>query len=360
VKAPVAWLATLALLLGAAATAAAHQQTTSFSAIAYPVDGGDVVWRIRFRPEDVVRIAPAGQARDVIGAGLRVTATGADGTHACPRTVTNLAADPAVPEPALLFQGRFACGPAARVLHLRYDVLFDHDPYHASYVRLNVGEPLGGSDAAAAVFWDRQREISVDVRLPDPLWKSALLYLRLGVAHILTGADHLAFLLALLLATAARPRPLRGAVAICSAFTIAHSLTLALQVLRPGLVPTRWVEPAIAFSVAVVALENLLPRPPRARLPLVFAFGLIHGLGFASALREIGLRRRGLLLSLLSFNLGVELGQLLIVGLALPLLVTAARHNPTVYNRWLLRRGSLILALLGIAWLLTRLFRPSP
>jgi hydrogenase/urease accessory protein HupE len=356
VKAPVAVAATLVLLC-AAGSARAHQQTTSYSAIAYPVDGGDVVWRIRFRPEDVARIAAGHQARDVVGAGLRVTATDPDGTHACPRTAATLNPDPAASEPALLFQARFACGAGARVLHLRYDVLFDHDPYHASYVRLDVGEP-SEDEAAAAVFWDRQRELSVDVRRPEPLWKSALLYLRLGVAHILTGADHLAFLMALLLATALRPgRAIRGAVGICSAFTLAHSITLALQVLRPGLVPTRWVEPAIAFSVAFVAVENLLPRPPRGRLALVFAFGLIHGLGFASALREIGLPRRGLVLALVSFNLGVELGQLLVVGLALPIFVAAARRNPARYERRILRLGSATIALLGVGWIVTRLAR---
>ncbi len=356
-KAPVAVLATL-VVLGVGAPAGAHQQTTSFSSIAYPVDGADVAWRIRFRPEDVVRIAPGGQARDMIGAGLRVTASDARGTHACPRVGASLTPDPAAPEPAMLFQARFACGAGARVLHLRYDVLFDRDPYHASYVRLDVGEPVEGADpeAAAAAFWDRQREISVDVRQPQPLWKSALLYLRLGVGHILTGADHLAFLTALLLSVAMRPgRVVRGAAGIVSAFTVAHSITLALQVLRPGLVPTRWVEPAIAFSVAFVAIENLLSRPPRGRLALVFAFGLIHGLGFASALREIGLPRRGLVLALVSFNLGVELGQLLVVGLALPIFVSAARRAPARFERWGLRAGSAAIALLGLGWLVTRL-----
>ncbi len=218
--------------------------------------------------------------------------------------------------------------------------MFDHDPYHASYTRVDVGQPRSASsdpDASTVVFYDRQREVAIEVGQPEPPWRTGATYVRLGVAHILTGADHLTFLAALLLAAALRGRQparaatagesIRSAAAIVSAFTVAHSLTLATQVLRPGMLPTGWVEPAIALSVAVVALENLLPRPPRARWALVFAFGLVHGLGFASALREIGLPRRGLVLALVSFNVGVELGQLLIVGLALPLLVAAARRN---------------------------------
>ena len=197
------------------------------------------------------------------------------------------------------------------------------------------------------MFHSRAHELAVDVRVPDPLWRTALLYLRLGVAHILTGYDHLSFLLALLLAAglrtrtalrsdvvaqAATPRQaLRSTVAIVSAFTVAHSLTLFTQVLHPGWLSTRWVEPAIALSVAYVGFENLVPRAPRAlygRWLLVFGFGLVHGLGFASVLREIGLPRRGLVLSLLCFNLGVELGQLLVVGLVLPMVVASRPPRP--------------------------------
>ncbi len=244
--------------------------------------------------------------------------------------------------------------------------MFDHDPYHASYVRLEVGEPNAGADqdAATVVFYDRQREVAIDVRQPPPWCRTSVMYLRLGVAHILSGADHLAFLAALLLAAALRGRrparaatnreALRDTLGIVSAFTIAHSITLATQVLRPGLLPTRWVEPAIALSVMVVALENLLPRPPRNRWALVFAFGMVHGLGFASALREIGLPRRGLALALVSFNLGVELGQLLVVGLVLPALVMAARRDATRYERWALRLGSAALAAIALVWLVSR------
>ena len=118
---------------------------------------------------------------------------------------------------------------------------------------------------------------------------------------------------------------------------------------------TRWVEPAIAFSVAYVGFENLVPRAPRGRWLLVFGFGLVHGLGFASVLREIGLPRRGLMLSLLSFNLGVELGQLLVVGLALPDRTAWARRSPRAFERWGLGLGSAIIGVFGTIWLVLRL-----
>ncbi|HVV53028.1 MAG TPA: HupE/UreJ family protein, partial [Polyangia bacterium] len=157
-------------------------------------------------------------------------------------------------------------------------------------------------------------------------------------------------------ARAATPRQaVRGTVAVVSAFTVAHSITLAAQVLRPGWLTTRWVEPAIAFSVAYVGFENLLPRLPRGRWLLVFGFGLVHGLGFASVLREIGLPRRGLLLSLFSFNLGVELGQLLVVALALPLVVAGARRAPRAFERWGLGLGSALIGGFGTVWLVLRL-----
>ena len=136
---------------------------------------------------------------------------------------------------------------------------------------------------------------------------------------------------------------------------MAHSLTLITQVLHPGWLSTRWVEPAIALSVAYVGFENLVARAPYGRWLLVFGFGLVHGLGFASVLREIGLPRRGLVLSLLSFNLGVELGQLLVVALVLPLVVASARRAPRLFERWGLQLGSGLIGAFGTIWLVARL-----
>ena len=386
-RAPSAIAAALWLIAGGGARALAHQQTTTFGEIAYPAastDGADLTWRLRIRTLDLARLLgdrrPRGE--EILRGGLRVAVTGVGGeTHLCTPRLSALGPDPAAPplpagsngpEPMTIFVERFACGPDARTLHLRYDLFFDRDPYHASYTRLLLGDvPPDDPSGASIVFHNLAHEIAVDVRVPAPLWRSAVLYLRLGVAHILSGYDHLSFLMALLLAAGLRTRTsrrrevvaeaatpqqaLRGTVAIVSAFTVAHSLTLITQVLHPGWLSTRWVEPAIAFSVAYVGFENLIPRAPRGRWLLVFGFGLVHGLGFASVLREIGLPRRGLLLSLLSFNLGVELGQLLVVGLALPIVVTCARRAPRAFERWGLQLGSGLIGAFGTLWLVSRL-----
>jgi hypothetical protein len=379
--APAAVAAALWLLAGGGARAFAHQQTTTFGEIVYPApggDGADLTWRLRIRSVDLARLlgdrTPLGA--EILRGGLHVAETAGEQTRLCTPGPTTLARDPAAPEPTSVYVERFFCGPGARTLHLRYDLFFDRDPYHASYTRLALGEdaeraaPATDAESASSiVFHNLAHEIAVDVHLPEPLWRAALTYLRLGVTHILTGYDHLAFLAALLLgaglrtrtrgatvAEAATPRQaIRGTIAVVSAFTVAHSITLVTQVLRPGLLGARWVEPAIAFSVAYVGFENLVPRAPRGRWLLVFGFGLVHGLGFASVLREIGLPRRGLLLSLLSFNLGVELGQLLVVGLALPIVVACARRAPRTFERWGTGVGSALIGLLGTLWLITRI-----
>jgi hydrogenase/urease accessory protein HupE len=381
-------LTALGIWLGAdGARALAHQQTTTFGEVTYPdtgADGGDLSWKLRVRVFDLAALLDGGgpgiargatnrRARAVatLSAGLRVSATVGGEIRPCAAGNATLAPDPSAPEPMLLFVEPFTCGPRARALHLRYDLFFDHDALHESFTRLALGEGQRSDDPSASVvvFQDRLREIAVDVHAPESLAGNAALYLRLGVAHILTGYDHLSFLMALLLtaalrertsggrgATAASPRQaVRSTIAIVSAFTVAHSLTLITQVLHPGWISTRWVEPAIAFSVAYVGFENLIARRPRGRWLIVFGFGLVHGLGFASVLREIGLPRRGLVLSLVSFNLGVELGQLLVVGLTLPILVAAAHRAPRRFERWGLTVGSGIIAAFGTLWLGARL-----
>ena len=175
-----------------------------------------------------------------------------------------------------------------------------------------------------------------EVEVHPSVWAAGWRFLRLGVDHIFTGYDHLAFLLALLLLGGR----FLDLVKIVTSFTIAHSLTLALAALGVVHPPARWVEALIAASIVAVAAENLwaLRAGPgrsehvasaiRHRWRLTFLFGLVHGFGFASALQELGLPRAALVAALVSFNLGVEVGQLTVVALAFPVLswLRSLRH----------------------------------
>jgi hydrogenase/urease accessory protein HupE len=180
---------------------------------------------------------------------------------------------------------------------------------------------------------------------------SFLAFLKLGIEHILTGYDHLLFLLGLLVVC----RRFSTTLTIITCFTVAHSLTLALAALDVVTIPSRVVEPLIAASIAFVGAENLVRRgEPKGRWLLTFAFGLIHGFGFASVLREAGVGAGGkaLVLPLFSFNLGVELGQLAVVAMLLPLLWKLRTRR--IFDRYGVSVISVVVVLLGGYWLLRR------
>jgi hydrogenase/urease accessory protein HupE len=176
-------------------------------------------------------------------------------------------------------------------------------------------------------------------------------FLCLGVKHILTGYDHLLFLFGLLLVA----RGFFSSLGIITSFTIAHSITLAVATLHLVQIPSRIVEPLIAASIVFVGIENLLRGDiPTARRMVAFGFGLIHGFGFASALREagIGSGTGGILLPLFSFNLGVELGQIMVAAAALPV-IWKLRENPMFIARWA-PACSAAVVLLGSFWFVQR------
>lgn len=180
----------------------------------------------------------------------------------------------------------------------------------------------------------------------DPAWWE---FVKLGVEHIWTGYDHLMFLFALLIVC----RSFRSIVTIISCFTVAHSLTLAVATLGWVSLPSRLVEPAIAASIVFVGVENLWRRgaEPRGRWALTFAFGLIHGFGFASVLTELGVGKggSGIAMPVFTFNLGVELGQIAIAAVVLPIVWQLRKQE------WFVRRGvavlSVIVVVMGIYWL---------
>ena len=196
-------------------------------------------------------------------------------------------------------------------------------------------------------------------------WASFARFVREGVWHVLVGYDHIAFVLLLLLPSVLRPvdgkwqsasglsQVARDIVTIITAFTIAHSTTLALAVTGTVHLPTQPIEVAIAASIAVAGGINLLPRLSHLRLPLAFGFGLVHGFGFANALREIDAAGAALVPLLAGFNIGVELAQLGIVAVVLPLIYSM--RSTRWYAGGVLPLGSCALGAAGVVWLIQRL-----
>jgi len=172
----------------------------------------------------------------------------------------------------------------------------------------------------------------------------------LGIEHILTGYDHLLFLFALLIVT----HRFWLAFGIITFFTIAHSITLAIAGMNLVTIPSTIVEPLIAASIIYVGAENLIRKEPKGRKYLTFAFGLIHGFGFAAVLQEMNITsiESGILVPLFSFNLGVETGQLIVTSISLPLIWWL--HTKPIVEKYFVPVCSIIVCLAGGFWLIER------
>jgi len=250
----------------------------------------------------------------------------------------------------------FAAPPTRLGIH--EELLFDADPTHRAYFSIEDDRVT-----SVGVLRAWQRAVTVDVHQFHAL-PTALEFVREGVRHISSGVDHLLFLLALLLPASLlgpaggwRPRPGLWASAsevakVVTAFTVAHSITLSLAFFHVVTPPSAWVETGIALSVFAAAWNNLRPFLPGRAWIVAGAFGLVHGLGFAGALNNLSLPRHARVLALGAFNVGVELGQLAVVGVALPLLYIASRRQ--AYPRLVMGVGSLGIAWLAIVWALQR------
>ena len=238
----------------------------------------------------------------------------------------------------------FACASDVRELSIRDDLFDVLGPDHHTLAKIESG---GEIRELAFATEAREAHISLAARQPSREEGS---FFRLGIEHILTGYDHLLFLGALLL----RGGRLLSLFKIITAFTVAHSITLALAVLGLVAIPERLVESVLAASIVYVALENVFLRDaPSQRWVVSFLFGLVHGFGFASALTPLHLPPRHLALALLGFNLGVEGGQALVVALLLPILVWMRGSR---WERRAVQTASGAVALLGFIWFFERLF----
>ena len=253
-----------------------------------------------------------------------------------------------------------SCVHAGPTVTVEYSLLFDVDPQHRGLLNY-VDE---GESRSAVFSADRTRHV-VGGDTGGPLAQFAA-YVHEGVWHIWLGFDHILFLVSLLLpavlvrrdgawkAAASFQDAFWDVARIVTAFTLAHSITLTLAALGIVSLPSRWVESAIALSVVLAALNNIFPVVARGRWIAAFAFGLLHGFGFAGALADLGLPAGSLALSLAGFNVGVELGQLAIVAAFLPL--AFALRSTWAYRRVVLAGGSAVTVAIAGVWLVERAF----
>jgi HupE / UreJ protein len=343
---------------------------------------GRLTWgEVRNRWPDLQALATASvQLRSAAAAGADRPATE---PAACTATFTG---SPALDEHS---DGRYAVltrqwqcpgvAGAPLALAVRYELFARTDPTHRGIARLaqaggGTRTAVFGPDTAQQTFETSAVTGSAAAGTAAAPTQGLVAFVVEGVHHILIGTDHILFLLALLLPSvlvlqpAAQARRWGGwarwqpggdartmaveVLKVVTAFTVAHSITLALAVLGVLEPPSRWVESIIAASVVFAAINNLVPLVPRQRWRLTFAFGLVHGFGFAAVLKDLGLGGGGLLSPLLGFNLGVELGQLGLVALFLPLAWWL--RGTGFYQQVLLRGGSLLIALLALVWLVER------
>ena len=245
-------------------------------------------------------------------------------------------------------------------LEVNYTLFFDVDKEHKGLLNLQ-----SDGKARSAIFSDSEHKQSFQLAKPSQ-WKQFVDYLVEGIWHIWTGFDHILFLLSLLLpavliwnadkwlAAGKFGEAFVEVLKVVTAFTLAHSITLSLAALGIVQIPTWIAESAIAASVVVAALNNVYPIVHGKRWVVAFLFGLIHGFGFANVLTELGLPESTLLIALVGFNLGVEVGQVAIVAVFLPL--AFALRKTWVYQRLVLVAGSLLIAAVAAAWLVERAF----
>jgi hypothetical protein len=363
-----ALLAALALLC--AASAHAHQSSDAYLQLQATAGGVDLRWDIALRDLDNAVPLDADANRELTWGEVRaawpaLVAHARERLHipGCPLQPTG--------EPALeqrsdgayaVLRFRAACTPPAG-LPLDYRLFAGLDANHRGIARIThadghvearVLDPNASGTPAAATA-----TLAGDAAAAAPGS-----FVREGVLHILTGYDHLLFLLCLLLPAVLRRTPqgwrpvasarqaLAPVAATVTLFTLAHSLTLALAALGHVSLPPAVVEPAIAFTIGVAAMDNLRGLFGRWRGAVTFLFGLVHGFGFAGVLHEVDLPALDFGWALLRFNAGLELGQLAIVALVVPLLFLARRRGG--YERWLLHGGSATAMGIALLWFVER------
>jgi hypothetical protein len=365
-----AFAALLCLSVFSSRPVIAHAISTSFVTFDVPSAEGavgvrwdlslhDIVWSV-FIDRDfdgTVTWAEVQAAEPTIEAAVLGQISVQRGGAACALRVENLALADRVEQNFLSVALAADC-PRAGLLALSGGLFMSGDASQRVLLSATRGaQTLAGVLSPAAPRWNEPARASA--------WESFVRFIGEGIWHVAIGYDHIAFVLLLLLPSVLRPvegrwqgatrlpQVTRDIVTIVTAFTVAHSTTLALAVTGTVHLPTQPVEIAIAASIAVAAGINLLPRLSQLRLPLAFGFGFVHGFGFANALGEIDAAGTTLLPLLAGFNIGVEIAQLTIVALVLPLIFVA--RGTRWYANGVMPLGSCALGAAGVVWLLQRI-----
>ncbi len=358
-------LASLVVLV--ARSASAHQSSFSYATVEL-VDGGRRAnYEIRLSSNDLYEALELDEERDATDAEIEAGARRLQ-NYVFAQVELDVADQLCVFTPgavrALRDGGRFAqleasltCPKAIAAIDFHYTLFFDLDERHE-------GLMTAEHELVQFAYPDHTR---FHFEPHHSHGASMLGFLRSGVHHVLSGADHILFLISLLLVMAWRARAgelelrapgatMRRTAAIVSAFTVGHSITLILAALGWVELPSRFVESMIAASIVYVAIENLFRPDPAHRALVGFSFGLMHGLGFAAMLRPL-LPPSATVMPLLAFNIGVELGQLAVVLATLPLLYLLMRTlGVDWYRRRFLPIACVAVSLMGLVWLVERAF----
>jgi hypothetical protein len=357
--------------LGAASPVLAHATSTSYLLVDAPRSDGPVELRWDLAAQDLMWSIFIDQdfdgvvtSQEVVAArthyiepGVLAQLAVARGGSPCGLSVRDLALVERAGQAFVSIAVAAAC-PRAGLLAVGGPLFLSGDASQRVLLSVTRGaEKLAGVISPEAPAWAEPVRVSA--------WDNFVRFLGEGIWHVLIGYDHIAFVLLLLLPSVLRPvngqwqgAPRladvpRDIVTIITAFTVAHSITLALAVTGTVHLPIRPIEVAIAASIAVAGGVNLVPGLSRLRLPLAFGFGFVHGFGFANALSEIDASGATLLPLLAGFNIGVEIAQLSIVALVLPAIYLA--RGTRWYASGVMPLGSCALGAAGIVWLLQRL-----
>jgi hydrogenase/urease accessory protein HupE len=343
---------------------AASAHTMGLSTGEYTAKGASVVVKLAFARSEIATLAPAVDAnRDGHVTSAEVAASRAlleaatlgrilvsSKGVSCTAVLTDAGL---LEEDGLLVSGRWDCRSSDAPFDVDVRWLETLAPGHRHIARAVTGDTthdqvLDRSDHAFSISpepADRSERRSE----PESEQRAGVgAFFRMGLEHILTGYDHLLFLFGLVLVRAR----VRSVLAAITAFTLAHSVTLALAALNVWVPSPRIVEPLIALSIAWVGVENVFVREGSKRWRITFPFGLVHGFGFAGALREVALSRSAVPMALVSFNLGVEAGQIAVLAVLLPILARARKAG------WLTEQGYLVasgaIAIVGAIWFVKR------